>query len=135
MTFLDQAAEAYEKTDLIDPKTLNTLVLEYLVNGCFLETTTAFINDTPTSPHLIQQIDVSRYRKQIRTLLLEGKIDELLVACEQLFPGSLTSPHTKTTEIVFLLNLQKFIELVKLNATSQALKHAQQGIHFNIMLY
>ena len=148
MTLLDSAIEVYEKFDQIDPKTLHQIILDYLVNGCYSETTQAFMTDiSPSvqsemsdniqlvspkplelSQNLIESISIVEYRKSIRALVMAGKMEETFSFCQRTFPNALTGDYDACKEIVFELQCQHFIELVKSATTIEALKYAQQGI-------
>lgn len=140
MTFLDLAVEQYEKQPAIDPKTLHHLVLDYLIQGCFSETTSAFLagispssslTNTPASPiqltaSLSQSMHIFEHRKTLQKLVFDGKMIEVFTFCNQVFPGALTGSDQLTLEIVFELKVQHFIELVKTKSSMDALKYAQE---------
>jgi hypothetical protein len=73
-------------------------------------------------------ISIVEYRKSIRALVMAGKMEETFSFCQRTFPNALTGDYDACKEIVFELQCQHFIELVKSATTIEALKYAQQGI-------
>lgn len=164
------AQEDFWSVDLPDDwqQQLRKIVLAYLVHHCYQDTAICFSDSVsakptdsqtdhsgnPTSRMKHQEpshMDVETQenlmeslsrRKQMMSLLLEGKIDQAIRLCEErypsliapvnLLPGNFTDLQISLT---FQLHCQHFIELIRDDRQAEALLYAQNilspfGIHY-----
>ena len=147
MTFIDFADEHYDREENIDPTILHHLIIDYLVHGSYAETTAAFMNDiSPTidnsmsdsnqlvspkpleiSLQLSKSMTLTGSMKHLNDLVIAGNIDEVFIQMKRLFQNILDISKPNTTLIIFELQSQHFIELVKHKKIFDAISVAQES--------
>lgn len=67
---------------------------------------------------------MANYLKDLRQLLLEGKIEEVIGYIQSIFPGLLE----EYDDVMKVLHIQQFIEYIKIKDQNKALQYAQKNL-------
>ncbi|KYR00730.1 hypothetical protein DLAC_02771 [Tieghemostelium lacteum] len=102
------------------------LVLDYLIHHGYFETIRSFAAVTGSSgQNLDSQLDDIKNRQKISDLLSRGDIDQVIQELNRLYPNFLQ----KRQDILFKLQCQKFIEMIKTAPIEDTMAFGQQELY------